>query len=169
MESEFITQKLIKALKKYRYALLILAVGVVLMNLPTKKAADIPKESPVNTTEPAAESFNEELRTVLEKIQGVGKVEVLLTVGQGPVTYYQENRDETVTDGNTVLRTETVTLTDSSRNESGLVCKTESEVYRGAMVICEGADKASVRLSVIDAVSKVTGLSSDRISVLKMK
>ena len=41
--------------------------------------------------------------------------------------------------------------------------------YLGAIIICEGADDANIRLAVVDAVSKVTGLGANRISVLKMK
>jgi len=39
----------------------------------------------------------------------------------------------------------------------------------GAVIVCQGADDPQVRLSIVDAVSKVTGLGSDKISVLKMK
>ena len=39
----------------------------------------------------------------------------------------------------------------------------------GAVVLCSGADKGSVRLSVTNAVSAYTGLGSDKISVIKMK
>jgi len=36
-------------------------------------------------------------------------------------------------------------------------------------VVCQGADDPAVRLAVSQAVSSVTGISTDRISVLKMK
>ena len=39
--------------------------------------------------------------------------------------------------------------------------------YRGALVVCQGGDRADVRLAVIEAVSVLTGLSSDRITVAK--
>jgi stage III sporulation protein AG len=39
----------------------------------------------------------------------------------------------------------------------------------GAIVLCQGADVPSVRLAIVDAVSKVTGLVANQISVLKMK
>jgi len=42
-------------------------------------------------------------------------------------------------------------------------------LYRGAVVVCQGGDNASVRLAVVEAVSNATGLTSDRITVLKMK
>ena len=39
---------------------------------------------------------------------------------------------------------------------------------RGCVVVCEGADRADVRLSVTNAVAAYTGLGSDRIEILKM-
>ena len=39
----------------------------------------------------------------------------------------------------------------------------------GCVVVCEGADVASVRLNVTNAVAAYTGLGSDKISVMKMK
>ena len=39
----------------------------------------------------------------------------------------------------------------------------------GAVVACEGAEQAQVRLCVINAVSAYTGLGSDKISVIKLK
>jgi stage III sporulation protein AG len=64
---------------------------------------------------------------------------------------------------------DTVIITDSSRNESGLIRQVNPPVYLGAIVLCQGGDRPSVRLAIVDAVSKVTGLGADRISVLKMK
>ena len=39
----------------------------------------------------------------------------------------------------------------------------------GAVVVCDGAELATVRLDVTNAVIAYTGLGSDRISVMKMK
>lgn len=39
----------------------------------------------------------------------------------------------------------------------------------GAVIVCDGAESAAVRLKVVNAVSAYTGLGSDRIIVLKMK
>jgi len=39
----------------------------------------------------------------------------------------------------------------------------------GAVVVCQGADLAQVRLAVTNAVSSYTGLGCDKITVLKMK
>jgi len=41
--------------------------------------------------------------------------------------------------------------------------------YRGALVVCEGAASAAVRLEVTQAVAALTGIGTDHIVVSKMK
>jgi stage III sporulation protein AG len=72
-------------------------------------------------------------------------------------------------DNNTSANSDTVTVTDSDRNENGLIRQINPPVYSGAVVVCQGADNPQVKLSIIDAVGKLTGLGSDKISVIKMK
>ncbi len=38
----------------------------------------------------------------------------------------------------------------------------------GAVVVCEGADNASVKLDILRAIGSYTGLGSDKITILKM-
>lgn len=151
-------QKLIAWISRYRYVLIVVAVGLILMLLPgnsTKK-----QEQPQQIQE-TAEDFEAELAKILSKIKGAGKVEVMLTTAQGQETCYQTNqRGEDLS---------TVTVTDSSRNETGLIRQVNPPVYLGAIIVCQGGDDPSVRLSIVESVAKVTGLGADRISVMKMK
>ena len=39
----------------------------------------------------------------------------------------------------------------------------------GVVVVCEGADRAAVKLAVTEAVASLTGLGSGKIAVVKMK
>ena len=41
--------------------------------------------------------------------------------------------------------------------------------YQGAVVVCEGAGDAAVRLALTEAVSALTGLSAERISIVQWK
>ena len=61
----------------------------------------------------------------------------------------------------------TVRLEDGS--EALVMRKRLYPEYKGAVVVCDGADNAGIRLKVINAVGALTGLSSDRITVMKMK
>ena len=107
--------------------------------------------------------LQKKLSTILSQISGVGKVEILLTEAIGSDTIYQMDTRQNLGDADTVI------VMDRNREETGLVKQILPPVYRGAVVVCQGADSASVRLSVVDAVKSVTGLSSDCITVLKMK
>ena len=64
---------------------------------------------------------------------------------------------------------DTVILSDSGRNQSGLIKQINPPKYLGAIILCQGADSASVKLALMEAVSNATGLTTDRISVMKMK
>ena len=86
----------------------------------------------------------------------------MLTVKMGEQTIYQT--DTPATD-----RQDTVIITDDDRSQNGLIQQVISPVYRGAIVLCQGADSANVCLAIKEAVSKVTGLDTSQISVLKMK
>ena len=39
---------------------------------------------------------------------------------------------------------------------------------KGAVIVCDGAESAAVRLDILHAVTSYTGLGSDKITVLKM-
>ena len=149
-----------KYLGKYKYALLILAVGLFLMTFPqTKKDSEMLPEVVVTEDK----TLEQRLSIILSHIEGVGEVQVLLTEARGTESVYQ-------TDGvsGSEGRRETVIITDDNRSEFGLVRQVISPVYQGAIVVCQGGGNASVRLAVMEAVANVTGISSSRITVLKM-
>ena len=150
--------------KKYRYVLLVVLAGLVLLALP-ERSTDEKAQTEVSQTQPKSD-LQEDLETILSQVQGAGKVRVLLTQAEGERTVYQTDTDADASGG---TRRDTVILTGSDRVQTGLVQQQLSPVYLGAVVVCQGADSASVRLSVVEAVANATGLSTDRITVLKMK
>ncbi len=151
-----------EVLKKYRYVALALLAGILLMLLPDKKT--VPTE-PIGVQEEKTIGLQEELAGILSHVQGAGSVEVLLTQAKGEQTIYQT--DGTVSDQEE--RRDTVLISTSQKEEEGLVRQVNPPVYQGALILCQGADNANVRLSIVEAVMSVTGLTSDRITVLKMK
>ena len=60
-------------------------------------------------------------------------------------------------------------VSNGSYGETPVTVKRVLPVFRGAVVLCDGADDASVRLSVTQAVSTVCGIGADKVTVLKMK
>ena len=160
-------KKITEFIKKYKYVVLVLFIGLGLMMLPGK---EIHKESAIVQTEMIKETtINDQLAEILSKIEGAGTVKVLLTIRAGEETLYQTNEEITISDASNSTKITTVMVTTSNRDESGLIRQINPPQYLGAVIVCQGGDSPTVRLAIVDAVSKVTGLSSDRISVLKMK
>ena len=58
-------------------------------------------------------------------------------------------------------------LLDGGDREETVVTQTAYPTYRGALVVCQGGDRADVKLAVTAAVSALTGLPSDRVTVVK--
>lgn len=163
MDLTAISGKVTEFVKKYRYVILVLVIGIGLMLLPEKE--DQIEPEPVQIQQKQTD-ISHELQQILTGIKGAGDVKVLLTLSAGEEILYQT--DEDVSDSGSI-RSETVILTDSGRNEQGLVRQILPPRYQGAIIICEGAEKPAVRLAIVEAVADVTGLGADRISVLKMK
>lgn len=155
-------------LRKYRYVLLVLLVGLILMCLPERGSRQI--DSAVSEESASEEvSMEQRLEEILEQIEGAGKVRVMLTEATGERSTYQTDDDFTDSPDSVTSRHDTVIVTDSSRSQQGLLLQVDPPEYRGAVIVCQGADRASIRLAIVQAVSNVTGLGADKISVLKMK
>ena len=132
----------------------------------TEKSSTV--QSAVSVEVPAL-SVSELLGDILSQIHGAGKVQVMLTVASGEETHFQTDIKQSNSEQTDSSQSDTVIITDADRNQAGLIKQINPPVYRGAIIVCQGADSASVRLAIVDAVAKVTGLSADRICVLKMK
>jgi stage III sporulation protein AG len=169
MEVGLIKNKIVKMLVKYKYSILVLLIGFVLMLLPS---VSIPKKNDVRADtvhEINAPSLEQQLTDILSHISGAGMVEVVLTMSQGEEVVYQTNQDRNVNASGEQSKNNTVTITDSERNQQGLIRQVIPPRYQGAIILCQGADDPAVRLDIVDAVSKATGLGANKISVLKMK
>lgn len=153
-------------IRQYKFVILVALLGIGLMLLPESNGEE-PQATAPQVQEP--DDIQSELEQILAQIQGVGKVSVMLTVSEGEQTLYEYNEDSSGSTDSSSLRRETVIITDSERAQLGLVQQVIPPVYQGAIVVCQGGDQPSVRLAIVEAVSAATGLSADKISVLKMK
>lgn len=168
MDIKTLLNKVSELIRKYRYAVLVFVVGIVLMLLPTSsnRSASTTASSIKDTPEI---SIEEQIESVLGIVDGAGKVKVFLAVNTGEEVIYQTDQDISISGDSNSTQSKAVIIQDTNRNESGLVRQVIPASYKGAIVVCQGAESSAVRFAIIDAVSNVTGLGSDRISVLKMK
>ena len=170
MELKKLPNKFSDFLNKYKYVALVLLVGIILMLIPVGETNDVSVREHKEISDPVSEkSLEEKLSDVLSNLEGAGNVEVMLTVATGEEVIYQIDEDQSDSNGVKNNHTKTVTVTDSERNQGGLVKQIIPQQYKGAIVLCSGANDPTVRLQIVDAVSRVTGLGANSISVLKMK
>jgi len=160
------TKEIAGLVKRYQYVLVVLLVGILLMVLPNTKTKETTAEEPV-TEENSAESLERRLEALLEQVDGTGKTKVMLTLRKGTGYEYLSDMTTEVRSDGEKKETQMVFASGSGGDSPVLIGTTYPE-YQGAVVVCEGGDRPSVRLAVIDAVSSLTGLSASQIAVIKM-
>ncbi|MGM9661991.1 MAG: stage III sporulation protein AG [Oscillospiraceae bacterium] len=163
-------KELWERVKRYRYALLVLALGVLLLLLPSGgsggSAAET-AESGALSEEQWLRQVQQELADTLSRIEGAGELTLMLSVEMGRQNQLARDTEQTLRDDEQSRSSETVILSKGSGQEEVVVTCSGYPVFRGAVVVCEGGGDPSVRLAVTQAVTALTGLSSDKISVIK--
>lgn len=158
--------------KKYRYAALILLLGAVLLILPSgKKSAGEKNAGQAGDCGETVAETEKKMKQILSDIRGVGNLQIMLTVESGGEQHLAQNSESSYSGSSQTpedcsRRSETVVVSDDN-GEKAVVTKSSAPVYRGALVVCQGAGNPDVKLAVTQAVSVLTGLSSDRITVAK--
>ena len=147
---------------------IILMVGVALMLMPSPKE-ETDQTTQMTVIQQETVDLEEELCRILGKIKGCGKVEVLLTQAGGERTIYQTDQTKSQSGNNISTDIQTVIIGDGNRGQQALIQQQLAPTWLGAVVVCQGGNDPQVRLAIVDAVSKATGLTADKITVLKMK
>ncbi|WP_297242594.1 hypothetical protein [Flavonifractor sp. An306] len=109
------------------------------------------------------------MEQILSQIQGVGETQVVLTLKSGPQDILAQDVDTSMDDRGTQSELSSVILSQGSGREDAIVVQQLSPQYQGALVVCSGGDDPEVRLRLVEAVSALTGLGADKISVCKGK
>lgn len=164
------TEGVRKLWDRYKYAALVVLIGVGLLLWPSGNSAPR-SSSPKQTERGESRDLQAEMEDILGTMSGVGQVRVLLTVdSDGERQLAQDVQlsysGDTASPEDYSRRSETV-LVDGGTGDETVVTKTVYPTYRGALVVCQGGDRAEVRLAVTEAVAALTGLSADRITVAK--
>lgn len=121
------------------------------------------------------------LKRILSNIEGVGKVDVMITYSQTSrkVPIYNENTkgsNTTETDSSGGSRTiseedsqkEVIYKEDGSGKKEPVTESIISPKMEGAIITAEGAGEARVKANIVQAVEAATGLATHKIQVFKM-
>ncbi|MCL2030552.1 MAG: hypothetical protein FWG93_03315 [Oscillospiraceae bacterium] len=162
-----------RGLGKYKVILPVILLGLLMILWPssgkTPEAADVSYAPfPLRETE-------QSLEAALGAIAGAGQVKVMLTLKTDMTLVLQEDvkqrndvREEGAASTSLTEREAKTVLTGGSSGRPVVIRRVYPE-FRGALVVCEGGADPRVRLAVVQAVSSLTGLGSDKITVTAMK
>lgn len=172
---------------KTQWTILILA-GILLMviAIPTgeKKERAVTQEKGEESVslyeEGYAESLERRLQKKLSKIEGAGRVEVMITLEDyGENVVEKDSTNSTSrrvqegeggnnnTDETREIRLETV-YQDMDRGKEPFVGSEKTPKIAGVLVVAQGADKTAVKQNISDAVMALFQIDVNRIKVVKM-
>lgn len=179
MKIKFIPENLLKYTDKYKYIILIVAVGILLLMMPSKSDALKSSESDAKPVSPefSIEAFEQKLESAFSKMEGVGKVRVILTLRTGTETVYaveekkrlsQSQSSDGADDFDQDNESKITVISAEGGGQSPVTVKRVYPDFKGAVIICDGADNARVRLQLSEAVSCLTGITYENITITKM-
>ena len=167
---ERLPQKAAELFQKYKYVLLVIAAGIVLLLLPLGGEENPASGGTESQNENGEETFQVEemerrLEEALSRVDGAGEVTVVLTVKSGARQILAQDSSRSGEESST----STVVVSTGSGTEDAVVLQQVYPQYQGALVVCPGGGDPAVCLKLVDAVSALTGLGADKISICKSK
>lgn len=166
---------LIKKDKKIAFMLLLAIVGVVLLICSEFMGKEKTEQIVNNTvdTREYAENIEKKLVEIISDIDGAGSVNVMVTVETGEENVYakqvkseeQSNNEKSVAQ----YEYEYIVVKSGTSSENGMLLKVIEPNIRGVAIVCDGGDNASVRENIINTVSAVLNIKTNKISVCKKK
>lgn len=175
----------VKRLKKIKHIEIILAalIGLIILSIYfnpfANKNEDKRKNSSISINTDTTQSDEQRLRTVLGKIKGAGKTEVMITYETGtelvPALDYSktENKQTQKTESgttiheNSVINEKPVTVYVNGENRALILVERKPQI-RGVIVIAEGAADVRVKLELTRAVQTVLQIPADKVNVFEM-
>jgi len=162
-------EKIAVFLKQYKFILILILMGLVLLMLSNERESD--RTSAQDFCAGVEEDFSVaalegKLGQILSQVEGAGEVSVMLTVQSSARRIYAADREQSERDELREMREELVITSDGGDEEAVLIGQ-NYPVFQGALLVCPGGDDPGVRLQLIEALTALTGLNSNRITVCK--
>ena len=110
------------------------------------------------------------LESVLSQIKGAGNVKVMITLDGSPELVYAMDSNEKVsnnTGGSTTTSSSTPILVQTNGATSPLILTEVLPKVKGVIVVSSGANDISIKLDILNSVSTLLDISTDKINVLK--
>ena len=118
-----------------------------------------------------SEMLESKLESVLSQVKGAGQVRVMITLDGSPELVYAMDSDSKVSNsssgGTTTTSSQTPIIVSKNGSSSPLILTEIMPKVKGVIVVSSGANNVSVKLDILNSVSTLLGISTDKINVLK--
>ncbi len=185
-----------KKLENLVVLVIILIITIIIINViwngdkkeeskgePKPYAKQLASTSNSNYQEDEISNINleEKLKRILQKIQGVGKVEVFVNYSESSETIamFNENSkisstEETDTSGGKRIIEQKdlqkdIIYKEDNGDKVPITQKVIQPKIEGAIITAEGANNATVKANIVQAVEAATGLATHKIQVFEME
>ena len=122
------------------------------------------------TTMEYCTELENKLEKVLSQIKGAGQVRVMLSVDGSPELVYATDSDTKVSNtsnGSTTTSSSSPIIVQTNGSSGPLILTENLPIVKGVIVVSSGADNIGIKLDILQAVSTLLDLSTEKISVLK--
>ena len=165
------------------FIVILMGVLLLIISFPTKKTTDTKTEATTGTedTDFSYEEYMEEkLENVLAKVDGVGKVKVIISfknTGEKIIAKDENTSSENIqeTDSSGGVRTTNQSSSESTNiyydSEAGSAPYVKSEnlpEVEGVIVVAQGGGDGVIAANIISAVESLFGVPIHKVKVLKM-
>lgn len=162
-------KKVTAILGKYKYVLLVALVGAALLVWPAGETEETAPAGAAGEELFQVEQMEKKLEKALSQVEGAGNVTVVLTLEGGPRRVLAQDGSVTEEESRSSRETSTILLSRGSGYQEPAVLQELGPVYQGALVVSPGGNDPQVKLALYEAVSALTGLRADKISICKGK
>ncbi len=166
----FLNIKNLKILGLIVIVLVVFLIFIGLNSTTSKTNTTTVKTSAYQTTMQYCEQLENKLMNVLSSIEGAGNVNVMISVNGSPELVIASNSDEktsTTPSGTTTTSTSTPIIVNSNGESNALVLTENLPTVKGVIVVSSGASNVAIKLNILNAVSTLLDISTDKISIIK--
>lgn len=132
---------------------------------------DVEEIETYNTDEEYCIYLENKIQSYIEKIDGAGKTEVIITLSE-TTEYIYATDDKDVRKNNTNSDDATIekdyVIIENDNNDVGLLIKTIEPKVRGVAVSCEGGDNTKVQQQIFSTIEALLDISTSNISISKL-
>lgn len=160
--------------KKLQYLVIFIIVAVILCIYFSTYLTEGKSQAGLAANSAGAQSdIEEKLKTVLSKVDGAGRVDVIINYESTAelVPALSEDSQTSVSEGDgksSTTSSEKKDIATVQGNSEVLIIKENQPEVRGVIIVAEGAENIGVKMDLLNAVTTLLNVEPSKVEILKM-